>query len=222
MEEITVKVFRRDTEEEAKGNFEKYEVAVEEKSTVLEILLQIYDTQDSTLAFDYGCRAKNCGLCAVNVNGKPRYACVSPISADAKISPLNHLPLIKDLVFDRAPFFHYLEKFQPYIVRAKDPETEPETLVQPPEHAQLMSCRECFGCLSTCSRYDYQDASFGGPLGFVKLAQLHYDIRDSLDRVSQAKEMGIANCVDCAGCVCILGIPLKKVVIKPFLEMMQK
>lgn len=218
MEKITVAVFRKDPDGEARGVLKKYEVDVAEKSTVLEILMQIYDAQDSTLAFNHGCRAKNCGLCAVNVNGRPRLGCVSKITAGAEISPLNHLPLIKDLVFDRQPFFNYLERFQPYIVREQDPAAEPETLIQPPEHAQLMSCRECFACLSSCARYDWQDESFGGPLGFVKLAQLHYDVRDSLDRVSQAKEMGIANCVDCTGCACILGIPLKQIVIKPFLE----
>jgi succinate dehydrogenase/fumarate reductase iron-sulfur protein len=222
MERIVVKVFRYDPEGKDRKEFEKFEVAVKEKSTVLEILMQIYDTQDSSLAFNHGCRAKNCGLCVVNVNGHPRYACISQIIADAEISPLKHLPLIKDLVFDRAPFFNYLERFKPYIVREKDPETEPEALFQPPEHARLMSCRECFACLSSCPRYDYQNESFGGPLGFVKLAQLHYDVRDSLDRVSQASEMGILNCVDCSGCVCISGIPLKEMVIKPFLELLKE
>jgi len=222
MEKITVKVFRYDPEGEDNGKFEEFEVAVEEKSTVLEILMQIYDTQDSSLAFNHGCRAKNCGLCVVNVNGHPRYACISKITANAEISPLNHLPLIRDMVFDRAPFFDYLERFKPYIVREKDPDTEPETLVQPPEHARLMSCRECFACLSSCPRYGYQDESFGGPLGFVKIAQLHYDVRDSLDRVSQAHKMGILNCVDCSGCTCISGIPLKQIVIKPFLGLLGK
>lgn len=222
MEKITVKVFRYDPEGEDKGRFEEFEVAVEEKSTVLEILMQIYDIQDSSLAFNHGCRAKNCGLCVVNVNGHPRYACISEITANAEISPLKRLPLIRDLVFDRVPFFNYLEMFRPYIVREKDPDTEPETLVQPPEHARLMSCRECFACLSSCPRYDYQDKSFGGPLGFVKLAQLHYDLRDSLDRVSQAHKMGILNCADCSGCTCISGIPLKQIVVKPFLELLRK
>jgi len=222
MEKIAVKVLRYDPEGAKKERFEEFEVAVAEKGTVLEILMQIYDTQDSSLAFNHGCRAKNCGLCAVNVNGHPRYACVSEITANAEISPLKRLPLIRDLIFDRLPFFNYLEGFRPYIVREKDPETEPEILVQPPEHARLMSCLECFACLSTCPRYDYQDSSFGGPLGFVKLAQLHYDVRDSLDRVSQAEKMGILSCLDCSGCTCIAGIPLKQIVIKPFLELLRK
>ena len=71
--------------------------------------------------------------------------------------------------------------------------------------------------MSTCPRYDPNDNTFGGPLNFVKLAQLHYDVRDSLDRVMQAKEMGILNCVDCKGCACIFGMPINKIAIKHFL-----
>src|SRR3990172_12667048 len=134
MEKIAVKVLRYDPEGADKERFEEFEVAVAEKGTVLEILMQIYDTQDSSLAFNHGCRAKNCGLCAVDVNGRPRYACVSEISANAVISPLKHLPLIRDLAVDRVPFFSYLERFKPYIVREKGPAAEPETLVQPQEH----------------------------------------------------------------------------------------
>ena len=222
MAKITVKICRHDPEAGDKERVEEFKVSVAEKSTVLEILMQIYDTQDSSLAFSHGCRAKNCGLCAVNVNGRPRYACVSAITAGAEIAPLSRLPLIRDLVFDRVPFFNSLEGFRPYIVREKEPDAEPETVLQPPEHARLMSCLECFACLSSCAKYDYRDKSFGGPLGFVKLAQLHYDVRDSLDRVSQAREMGIAKCADCSGCTCIAGIPLKQIVIKPFLELLRK
>lgn len=222
MEKIRVKIFRHDPEETEKNGWQEFAVDVEEKSTVLEALMRIYDTQDSSLAFNHGCRANNCGLCAVNIDGHPRYACTSKITAHAEISPLQHLPLIKDMVFDRAAFFRELERFIPYIVREKEPEAEPETLLQPPEHARLMSCRECFACLSSCPRYDHRDKSFGGPLAFVKLAQLHYDVRDSLDRVSHARELGILNCADCAGCTCISGIPIKRLVIRPFLALLGK
>ena len=137
-----------------------------------------------------------------------------------KISPLENLPVIKDLIFDRAPFFYFLRKFKPYVIRDKNPETLPEVLIQPPEHTQLMSCRECFACMSSCPKYNWQDESFGGPLGFVKLAQLHYDCRDSMDRVSQAKDMGVLNCIDCNKCVCISGIPIKNIVIQQFLKIL--
>lgn len=218
MSKVNVKILRYDPENGANNAFVTYSVGAHKNSTIIEALLQIYERYDSTLAFNYGCRVKNCGLCAVNVDGKPHYACVTRIEDNMRISPIEKLPLIKDLVFDRKPFYDFLNKFSPYVVREKGPETLPEVLIQPPEHSILMSCRECFACTSLCPRYDYKDESFGGPLAFVKLAQLHYDCRDSLDRVSQAIKIGIRKCADCGRCACISGIPINKIVIKPFLE----
>ncbi|MDY6864074.1 MAG: 2Fe-2S iron-sulfur cluster-binding protein [Thermodesulfobacteriota bacterium] len=218
MKKIRIKVLRYNPENGVEKEFSTYEVDKDENSTILEGLQQIYERNDSTLAFNYGCRVKNCGLCAVNADGKPYYACITKIKDSMEITPLNNLPLIKDLIFDREQFFNFLKTFKPYVIRDKPPETLPETLIQPPEHAQLMSCRECFACMSSCPEYKWEDESFGGPLGFVKLAQLHYDCRDSQDRVSQARDMGILKCTECKKCVCISGIPINKIVIQPFLE----
>ncbi len=218
MAQITIHILRYNPEDCVSKQFVTYPIETNKNSTILEGLLQVYERDDSTLAFSYGCRVKNCGLCAVNVNGQPRYACVTKIKDGMKISPLENLPIIKDLVFDRRPFFAFLEKFKSYIVREKEPETLPEIINQPSEHTVLMRCRECFGCMSLCPRYDHGRDSFGGPLAFVKLAQLHYDVRDSLDRVHQAKEMGILTCLDCKQCACILGMPIYKIAIKPFLK----
>jgi succinate dehydrogenase/fumarate reductase iron-sulfur protein len=221
MSKIKIKILRHYPDSGGTQNFEQYSIEINKNSTILEGLLQIYERYDSTLAFSFGCRVKNCGLCAVNANGKPCYACVTRIENGMEISPLNHLPLIRDLVFDREPFFAFLNRFRPYVVRKNAPETLPETMLQPPEHTILMSCRECFACMSSCQQYDHNDGSFGGPLAFVKLAQLHYDCRDSMDRALQAEQMGISKCVDCKKCACISGIPLNRIVIRLFLGLLQ-
>ena len=221
MTKIAVKIRRNNPDSREIKDFEQYSIETNKNSTILECLLQIYEKYDSTLSFSYGCRSKNCGLCAVNANGKPCYACVTRIEDGMEISALNHLPLIRDLVFDRERFFAFLNSYSPYVERKDAPETLPETMVQPPEHTLLMSCRECFACMSLCPQYDHNDESFGGPLAFVKLAQLHYDCRDSIDRPLQAEQMGISNCVECNKCTCISGIPLNKIVIRPFLGLLQ-
>jgi len=218
---IEINILRSDPEKGEEKEFVTYSIEKNNNSTILEGLLRVYETNDSTLAFSYGCRVKNCGLCAVNADGKPRYACLTKIKDGMNIAPLENLPIIKDLVFDRKPFFNFLDRFKPYVVREKDPETLPEILNQPSEHTMLMSCRECFGCMSTCPKYNHGDDSFGGPLAFVKIAQLHYDCRDSLDRALQAKEMGIKNCINCRQCVCILGMPIYEIVIKHFLKILE-
>ncbi|SPD74295.1 conserved hypothetical protein [uncultured Desulfobacterium sp.] len=219
-QDIFIKILRYNPNNSQIGHNETFRIEANNNSTILEGLLQVYEKYDSTLAFSYGCRVKNCGLCAVNVDGKPHYACVTRIRDGMQISPLENLPVIKDLVFERRIFSKYLENFKPYVVREREPEALPEIINQPDEHTQLMSCRECFACMSSCPKYDYRQDHFGGPLAFVKLAQLHYDVRDSIDRVKQVKEMGILNCSGCSRCTCISGIPINKIVIKPFLDLL--
>jgi len=109
MSEITVKILRYNPDGRGDKDLEQYSIDINKSSTILEGLLQIYERYDSTLSFGYGCRVKNCGLCAVNANGKPCYACVTGIEDGMEISALNHLPLIRDLVFDRERFFSLLK-----------------------------------------------------------------------------------------------------------------
>ncbi|MGE5576917.1 MAG: 2Fe-2S iron-sulfur cluster-binding protein [Syntrophothermus sp.] len=61
------------------GELQAFQIPFAEGDTVLTALLYIYENLDSTLAFRHGCRAGRCGLCAVEVNGKPRLACKTPV-----------------------------------------------------------------------------------------------------------------------------------------------
>jgi succinate dehydrogenase/fumarate reductase iron-sulfur protein len=214
---IEIQVLRSDSQRDKKSWFQAYKVPIREGSTVLEVLLYIYENIDSSLGFRYGCRFKMCGLCAVEVDDKPRLSCFTKVNEGQRITPLKNLPLLKDLVFDRDPFFRLLSQYQPFVVRPQLPEIEPEPLIQPPEYTRLMTCRECFCCMATCPEYTYTDPSFGGPFAFIKLAQLFYDQRDSKDRVSQARELGIQRCRGCHKCYCPLGIPIYKDAIHPLL-----
>ena len=49
--------------------------SVDEKPMVLDVLLQAQLNGHADLAFRYGCRARNCGVCTVDINGRPRLAC---------------------------------------------------------------------------------------------------------------------------------------------------
>ena len=46
-----------------------------ERPMVLDVLLQAQENKIDDLSFRYGCRARNCGVCTVDINGKPRLAC---------------------------------------------------------------------------------------------------------------------------------------------------
>src|ERR1700733_6197196 len=72
-------------------------------SMVLDALIQIKALVDSTLTFRRSCREGICGSCAMNVNGVNCLACITPLKdlgSDIRISPLPHLPVVKDLVPD--------------------------------------------------------------------------------------------------------------------------
>lgn len=185
-----------------------YEVPMEKGTTVLSSLLYIYERYDSTLAFRYGCRSSKCGQCAVNIDGVPRLACAAKAKDGTIVSPLKNLPLVRDLIVDRAPLDRRIRPYRLFVC----PETEQPLghLSVPETFKKLIGCLECYGCVSSCPHFDWNNEAFGGPYVFVRLAQLHLDPRDTEDRVSQAQTLGIQKCVDCWQCRCVKGIAIRR------------
>ncbi|MCL4517325.1 MAG: 2Fe-2S iron-sulfur cluster-binding protein [Firmicutes bacterium] len=213
-----------------------FQVPLTEGDTVLTTLLYIHENLDSTLAFRHGCRTGKCGLCAVEADGKTRLACQTTVVPRMVIGPLSRLPVLRDLVVDRRRFFDQLSRHQLYLAKQQfclgshrfypesrqfcqdDPYSSlPQfgVIKEPAEHHNLMACTECLCCLAACPRYDWEDSSFGGPYLFVKLAQLHFDPRNTTDRRKQARELGIGECAECGKCYCPNGIAIYKTAIRP-------
>src|SRR5215472_12364817 len=88
---------------------QQFEVALEDRMSVLDALFHIQRRQDSSVAFRCACRVGMCGTCAMSVNGIPRLACRTRIqglkAAIVRLAPLTNLPVIKDLVVSLEPFF---------------------------------------------------------------------------------------------------------------------
>ncbi len=122
-----VRVFRYDPAAGGEGHFERFEVAVEDESltTVLDLLIRIQKDQDPSLAFRYACRVSMCGSCAMVINGREALACKSVVGGlkpgEITVRPLNHFPVVKDLVVDMGPFFKKFEEAVPFF------EPEPES-----------------------------------------------------------------------------------------------
>jgi succinate dehydrogenase/fumarate reductase iron-sulfur protein len=167
--------------------------------------MYIYEEHDSTLAFRYSCRYNRCGLCGVSVDGKPRLACKTSLEKVEEVAPLARLPLLRDLAVDRSSYFAKLTGLSLYPVGAQGEELG--ILHEHRLHRNLMSCLECLCCVASCPEH-YDDKSFAGPYLFIKLAQLHLDTRDTVDRKSQAREWGIERCAGCMKCYCPNGIDL--------------
>lgn len=184
-------------------------------STVLEALQIIQEEFDDTLAIRYGCRFKQCGLCAVTVNGNPRMGCMTKVKDGMVVGPLEHLPIQKDLVVERRFITENI----------KNKKLFPQTLnhsinpVTTKEFDILSKCTDCQSCLSGCPEYHFEKMdSFAGPLFFVKLAQLQNHPQNENNYFEKAKELGMEMCKGCAGCPCPYGIPIKKLAINPFLN----
>src|SRR5262245_15769117 len=105
-----VRVFRYDPAAGGDGGFQDFTLDVpnEAAATMLDVLLRIQREQDPTIAFRFACRVAMCGSCGMVINGKERLACKTNVSdlppnSEITLRPMNHFPVIKDLVVDMDP-----------------------------------------------------------------------------------------------------------------------
>jgi succinate dehydrogenase/fumarate reductase-like Fe-S protein len=134
-----------------------------------------------------------------------------------EIGPLQSFPVLRDLVVGRRPLTEFFARQQLHIVPAEEGKL-PANFEVPPAYGVLARCTECLACLAECPSFDFQDESFGGPLTFVKLAELHFDPRDCRDRRAQAKSLGVTSCLSCESkCSCPIGVPIHRTAIEPLL-----
>src|SRR5215203_3756708 len=129
-----VRVFRYDPSVGGDGDFQDYALDCPNESamTMLDVLLRIQREQDTTVAFRFACRVAMCGSCGMVINGRERLACKTnvadiPAGEEITLRPMNHFPIIKDLVVDMDPLFakfrHTLSFFEP-----KEDQTEPAVI----------------------------------------------------------------------------------------------
>jgi len=190
----TIKISRFDPETDERPVLKEYQVPCRDQESVLGILLYIYEEIDSTLFFNYGCRYRSCGKCAIKINGKPMLACETPLADGMILEPLDHLPVLRDLAVDRSGLLDSLKKYDLLLSAQK----ERERVVQPSEFFELVRCNECLSCLSICPAFR-QKAGYDGPFFGVKLALLHHDAREENDRLSQLAPF-LEKCIQCKQC----------------------
>ena len=214
---LEIRISRFDPQTDTGPRNQKFKITVARGETVLGALQQVYESQDSTLAFRFGCRFKGCGLCTIRINGRARLACTTRVEDGMELAPLDRFPIVRDLWVDRRPVTRFLTRHRLHLV----PATERESISVfevPPVYEELARCVECLACLSECPCFRLEDDGFGGPLTFVKIAMLHHDPRDTVDRRAQAAQLGIARCAVCEKhCRCPSGVPIYRAAIQAFL-----
>ena len=178
------------------------------------------------LSFRYGCRARNCGVCTVDVNGKPRLACRARVKENDVISPLATLPVIKDLIVKRDNISRQLIGFN-NISRKNNLNVEADKT-----YHNLTACIECYACLDGCPLHkknnlknnDNNAYPFGNPFSFLKLQRLYIDpLTPEAEKkgiIEKAKVLGLDTYrreFNKLKIKCGVGIDLKNDVIKPLL-----
>jgi fumarate reductase (CoM/CoB) subunit B len=188
---------------------------------VLDALNFIAEHEAPDLAYRWFCGSKMCGTCAVRMNGREVLACWEAVEPDMTIEPLRNLPVVRDLVVDRAPFERKVAELEPWLERSAPYAGFPEPLSHKDmKHAsKALDCIGCMCCYSACPVIALGDLTdFAGPAPLVQLGQTALDPRNDAAKVARSLKLtGIFNCVSCYKCeeACPAGIPIVSQVIEP-------
>jgi fumarate reductase iron-sulfur subunit len=194
-----------------------YSITAGPDTTVLDALVDIQHGQDQTLAFRYACRVGMCGSCAVVVNGRERWACRTRLATlgteVVDVRPLYHLPLLRDLVVDMAPFHEKLiavgAAFVP-VPGAEEYAVVPSDSAERQEIDEAIECIGCGMCVSACTMVAHAPR-FPGPAALNRVFTLRRDRRDGAAAASWPvllSDDALARCHGQGNCtaVCPMGL----------------
>jgi succinate dehydrogenase / fumarate reductase iron-sulfur subunit len=199
-----VKIFRFDPAKPEDDHFDSFTLAIPEETTttILDVLLRIQREQDPTLAFRYACRINMCGSCGMVINGKEALACKTnvshlPAGQEITLRPLNHFPVIRDLVVDMEPFFKKYEETLPFY-EPKEAYLEPVRIKPDSQERKdiglATECIACGCCVSSCTMCHYHDG-YAGPASLNRAFTLLADSRDGL--FAPRLERALESCYNC-------------------------
>ena len=200
----------------------------DERPMALDVLLQAQEKKYDDLAFRYGCRARNCGVCTIDINDRPKLACRARVKAGDVLSAMATLPVIKDLVVKRDAITRQMKGYN-NISHTNDLNKDADKT-----YHNLTACIECYACLDGCPVHaknnivDIQNNvayKYGNPYSFLKIQRLLIDPltpESEKDRlIDKAKSLGLGiyrREYKNLKIKCGVGINLKGEVIKPLLD----
>jgi len=224
----TFRVWRGDADG---GQFVEYEVEVNEGEVVLDVLHRLQATQAPDLAVRWNCKAGKCGSCSMEINGKPKLACMTRMSTfqageTVTVTPLRTFPVIRDLVTDVSFNFQKMREMPAF---APPPGLKPGEYrmqqVDVERSQEFRKCIECFLCQNVCHvirDHEENKPAFAGPRLFIRAAELDMHPLDARrDRKDFAKEeqgIGYCNITKCCTEVCPEGIKITDNAIIPMKE----
>jgi succinate dehydrogenase / fumarate reductase, iron-sulfur subunit len=181
----TFKVYRYDPDSGENPRWDTYDVDLDACGPmVLDALVHIKNTMDSTLTFRRSCREGVCGSCAMNIGGRNTLACTKGVDeipgGTLAVSPLPHQPVIKDLVPDLTNFYNQYRSIEPFM-QAESAEPTKERFQAPPDREKidgLYECILCACCSTSCPSYWWNADRYLGPAALLQAYRWIVDSRD--------------------------------------------
>jgi len=219
-EKIKLRVRRENPATKTGPTYQEFDIPYEPGLTVLEALLHAKESFDHSIAIRFSCRMASCGSCGMLINGLPRLACytqVNEISATTiTVDPLDHYPLVRDLVTDFHGFFEKHKSVSPFLLRQNVAEQETskseycQTNSELDGFLQFSYCIKCGLCNAACPTMA-NDSKFLGPQALGQAYRYVADSRDegAIQRLKAVDhEHGIWRCHFAGSCsfVCPKGV----------------
>ena len=192
----TFKVYRWDPDGGENPRIDSYTVDLEDCGPmVLDALIKIKNEIDPTLTFRRSCREGVCGSCSMNIDGTNTLACtkyIEDVEGEAKVYPLPHMPVVKDLVPDLKDAYAQLASIEPWL-KTTTPAPERERLQSPEEREKLdglWECILCFSCTTSCPSYWWNGDRYLGPAVLLQAYRWIADTRDEFtgERLDQLED----------------------------------
>jgi succinate dehydrogenase / fumarate reductase iron-sulfur subunit len=186
----TFKVYRWDPDQpDQNPRLDEYTIDLDQCGPmVLDAIIHIKNNVDTSLTFRRSCREGICGSCAMNIDGTNTLACLKSIhdvKGDVKITPLPHMPVVKDLVPDITHITAQYASIEPWMKTETTPPTRER--LQSPEDADFLNgtdgkgpsaCILCFCCSTSCPSYWWNGDRFLGPAILLQAYRWLADTRD--------------------------------------------
>jgi succinate dehydrogenase iron-sulfur subunit len=207
------------------GDFKQFEIEVDPGMVVLDVLHRIQAQQANDLALRWNCKAGKCGSCSMEINGKPRLACMTRMNVFGETEtitcqPLKTFPVMKDLVTDVSWNYEQNKRIPKFKPRPRDADGTYRMYQEDVDRVQeFRKCIECYLCQDVCHVLRDRDkpalkakagargdgASFVGPRFMIRLASLEMHPLDTDDRVPEIRKefgSGLCNITRCCTEVC--------------------
>ena len=179
------RIYRYNPDDDANPRIDTYFVDRDDCGPmILDALIWIKSKVDSTLTFRRSCREGVCGSCAMNIGGRNTLACThgweEVPGREVAISPLPHMPVVKDLVPDLTLFYAQYASIEPWL-HTETPEPQKEWIQSPEDRAKLdglYECILCACCSTSCPSYWWNQEKYLGPAALLHAYRWLIDSRD--------------------------------------------